>query len=401
MKILQVVASTSPSAGGPIEGVLQTSRWSTAAGNSVELLTLDDPAAPEIATCALRVNAVGPVSSTFGYTKSLLRWLRQNAASYDVVVVNGLWQYLTYAVWKALKTTGTPYVVFPHGMLDPYFKQASPIKHLKKAIYWSLIERKVLQDAAAVAFTCEEERALARQTFPGFSVREAVVGYGTSMPEVDLAGAGKAFLDAYPRLTGKRLVLFISRIHPKKGCDLLLKAFAARLAADPAWYLVMAGPDQVGWQAELAKLSTTLGIEDRVVWTGMLRDTLKWGAFATAEVFALPSHQENFGIAVVEALACGLPVLISHKVNIWQEIMACGAGLCAADTVEGASSMLNEWSEINASQRETMRAAAQLCFERHFEARATSAALDALLLKCVGEKRSGPAQKAPRSHQTV
>lgn len=382
MKILQVVGSVNPSIGGPIEGVLQTSRWSTSAGNVVELLTLDDPTDELVRRFPFRVHAMGPVSSTYGYTKTLLPWLRQNAAGYDVVVVNGLWQYLTYGVWKVLHKTQTPYVVFPHGMLDPYFKQAYPWKHRKKALYWRFVERKVLEDAAAVAFTCEQERVLARQTFSRFRVREAVVGYGTSAPEVDLEAAGGVFLDAYPSLAGKRIALFISRIHPKKGCDLLLKAFAATLANDSEWRLVMAGPDQVGWQKELIELSRSLGIEDRMIWTGMLLGVMKWGAFASAEIFVLPSHQENFGIAVVEALACGLPVLISKQINIWQEIVESGAGMSEPDTLEGSVTMLKRWCAMDNTEKDSMRGATRPCFYAHFEASATSKALDALLLEC-------------------
>jgi glycosyltransferase involved in cell wall biosynthesis len=133
-------------------------------------------------------------------------------------------------------------------------------------------------------------------------------------------------------LRGKRLLLFMGRLHPKKGCDLLLEAWATTLANDPAWHLVFAGPDELQWQQTLAARAAALGLADRVTWTGMLRDTMKWSAFFAAEVFALPSHQENFGIAVAESLACGVPVLISREVNIWREIEAVHAGLVASDT---------------------------------------------------------------------
>ena len=389
---MQVIGSVDPAIGGPIEGVLQTSRWSQSAGNQIDLLTLDDPSDPLLKNYPFPVHAVGPVRSLFGYTPKLVPWLRQNAARYDVVVVNGLWQFITYAVRRALRPIHVPYVVFPHGMLDPYFKHAFPWKHRKKAVYWRLFERSVLEDAAAVAFTCEQERVLARETFPPLRVREAVVGYGTSAPEVDLAAAKEQFLGEHPALRGKRIALFISRIHPKKGCDLLLKAFAAALASDPEWRLVMAGPDQTGWQAELVELARSLGLADRVVWTGMITGTMKWGAFGAAEIFVLPSHQENFGIAVVEALACGLPVLISKQINIWEEISRCGAGICESDTLEGTISMLTRWSEMDEAQKETMRAATRPCFYKHFEAKATSNALDALLARVIADSR---AAKAP------
>ena len=143
----------------------------------------------------------------------------------------------------------------------------------------------------------------------------------------------------------------MGRLHPKKGCDLLLEAYAATLANDPAWRLVFAGPDASGWQQTLQSRADALGIADRIVWTGMLRDTLKWSAFAAAEVFVLPSHQENFGIAVAESLACGVPVLISREVNIWREIEAANAGFVAPDTIEGTTSLLTRWQQLPEAER--------------------------------------------------
>jgi glycosyltransferase involved in cell wall biosynthesis len=159
----------------------------------------------------------------------------------------------------------------------------------------------------------------------------------------------------------------MGRLHPKKGCDLLLEAYAATLANDPAWRLVFAGPDASGWQQTLRSRADALGIADRIVWTGMLRDTLKWSAFAAAEVFVLPSHQENFGIAVAESLACGVPVLISREVNIWREIEAANAGFVAPDTIEGTTSLLTRWQQLPEADRTTMRRNAHKCFAEHFD----------------------------------
>src|SRR5262249_23386297 len=144
-------------------------------------------------------------------------------------------------------------------------------------------------------------------------------------------------------LEGKSFILFLSRIHPKKGCDLLIKGFAEVFGADPTKLLVIAGPDQVGWKLELERLVSDSGLQGRVLWPGMLMGDAKWGAYRCCEAFALPSHQENFGIVVSEALACGKPVLISNRVNIWKEIREDGAGLVEDDTERGSSSMLEVW----------------------------------------------------------
>jgi glycosyltransferase involved in cell wall biosynthesis len=130
--------------------------------------------------------------------------------------------------------------------------------------------------------------------------------------------------------------------------------------------LVMAGPEQQDaspWRG----LARTLNIAERVTWTGMLSGDVKWGALHAAEVFVLPSHQENFGIAVVEALACGVPVLISREVNIWREIVESGAGLAAIDTVEGTRWLLESWLAKTPGEREQMKSAALRCFTERFE----------------------------------
>jgi glycosyltransferase involved in cell wall biosynthesis len=167
----------------------------------------------------------------------------------------------------------------------------------------------------------------------------------------------------------------MGRLHPKKGCDLLLEAYAVTMANDPAWRLVFAGPDSFHSQKTLVARAQTLGIADRIVWTGMLRDSMKWSAFAAAEVFALPSHQENFGIAVAESLACGVPVLISREVNIWREIEASQAGLIAPDTLEGTTSLLTRWQQFPESERRAMQRNARQCFQQHFDIEHSAARL--------------------------
>jgi glycosyltransferase involved in cell wall biosynthesis len=259
------------------------------------------------------------------------------------------------------------YYIFVHGMLDPWFKHKYPIKHLKKWLYWPWGEYRVLRDARAVLFTSEEERIQARRSFWLYRARERVVAYGTSPPPQDAIAYGEKFLAAYPELRGARLFLFLGRIHEKKGCDLLIDAFAKVAMTDPTLRLVMAGPGQPTLVDGLKNLATARGIADRINWPGMLQGEMKWGAFYSAEVFVLPSHQENFGIAVAEALACGLPVLISERVNIWREILADNAGLAENDTQSGTDSLLRRWMEMPPQPRAQMRSNAIHSFESRFK----------------------------------
>jgi glycosyltransferase involved in cell wall biosynthesis len=366
MRILHTIRSVNPEGGGVIETVKQFSRVLESRGHEVVIASLDAPEEPWVKDCANRVEALGPSRANYGMSSRFVPWLQANAGNFDAVVVNGLWQFNSYGVWKALHGTGRHYFVFPHGMLDPWFKRTYPLKHAKKWLYWPWAEYRVLRDAHAVLFTCEQERQLARESFWLYRCNERVVSLGIARPSGDPGLQREAFLGRFPQCRGKQIVLFLGRIHEKKGCDLLLRAFGEIATSHPDLQLVMAGPEQqdaTAWR----RLAAESGIADRVVWTGMLTGDAKWGALHSADVFILPSHQENFGLAVVEALACGVPVLISREVNIWREIVASGAGLAAADTVEGTATLLREWVEKSPTDRARMRAAAAQCFGERFE----------------------------------
>ena len=336
-------------------------------GHTADLVTLCPPQAEWTAAWPGAVHCAGPARTRYLYSPYLHKWIAQHAPEYDAVVIHGLWRYTSLGVWRGLRGHKVPYFVFPHGMLDPYFRRAFPAKHAQKTACWLAAERHILRDAKAVLFTCEEERLRARRTFWPYKCRERVVGLGIARPEGDLAARKQEFYDSFPQAAGKRLALFLARIHPKKGCDLLIRAFARVASADPLLHLVMAGPDECGWRAELERLAAQLAVGSRILWTGPLYGSVKQGALCAADVLALPSHTENFGISVVEAMACGVPVLISNQVNIWREIESDGAGLAAPPDVEGTTALFERWLSIPDTARLRMRINAVRSFSRRFE----------------------------------
>lgn len=367
MKILHVISSTNPIGGGPIEGVKQRYNSLKELGVTVEIACCDAPDSPWLVSDNLpKIHALGPSRLGYAYTPNLLPWLRANVSKFDAVIINGIWQYHSFAARQALVGSKTPYFVFTHGMLDPWFKRTFPLKHLKKWLYWPWGEYRVLRDAKAVIFTSEEERVLARQSFWLYNANEVVTAYGTSSPPDDKVALSQKFIFQYPELKDKRVILFLSRIHEKKGCDLLIEAFAQIATRDEQLHLVMAGPDQAGWTSTLKDLAVKLGIAHRITWPGMLQGDDKWGAYYAAEVFCLPSHQENFGIVVAEALACGKPVLISDKVNIWREIEADDAGFVGQDNIEGTLRNLQRWLDLKPAVHIHMAERAKECFEQRF-----------------------------------
>ena len=363
LRILHVARTLRRETGGVAEAVRSLSAALQDAGHESHTLSLD-PADAELGDP--QVSTLGQRSHGYGYDRAYVPWLRANRSRFDATVVHGLWQYQTWGAWRALAGTSTPYFVYCHGMLDSWFKRAYPLKHLKKWLYWPWAEYRALRDAQAVLFTCEEERRRARESFWLYRCREAVTGLGTSAPIGSEQAQREAFRSLAPQTEGRRFLLFLGRLHEKKGCDLLVEAFA-KTASESRLQLVVAGPDPDGQRAGLIRQAEHHGVASRVVWLEMLTGDAKWGAFRCADAFVLPSHQENFGLTVAEALSCGTPVLISDQVNIWREVERCGAGLVEADTVEGTRRLLAHWEEIAPEEKVAMRQRAVECFAQHLE----------------------------------
>jgi glycosyltransferase involved in cell wall biosynthesis len=368
--LLHVVHSLDPAQGGPAEVVRQLCATHKAMGVNSEVATFDAPDAPWLAESPVAIHAFRGLGR-YGWTSPFVRWLRAEAKRFAAVFVHGLWQWQGAGTKWALSGTGTRYHLFPHGMLDPWFREAFPWRHTRKMIYWRLLESRVVHDSASVIFTSEEERLRGRETFrPWAPKRETVISLGTAAPSRSGDELRAIFLNRFPALRGERLLLFLSRLHEKKGCDLLIEAFRR---VSPPLHLVLAGPcANPRLEAELRTRAQGL----RVTFTGPLYGDDKWAALAAAEVFVLPSHQENFGIAVAEALASGLPVLLSQRVNTWREIVHDGAGFAEVDDLEGVVRLLERWQTADFA---TLRLAARRCFAERFDIRQTAENLLALI----------------------
>ena len=373
LRILHAIGSVNPAVGGPLEGVRQISKVNQAYGHLPEVLSLDAPDDPWVKKLEYKVHALGPGYTAYGYCPRLVPWLLENAKNYDVVIVNGIWGYNCYGVWRALRHSSTPYYVYTHGMLDPWFKYRYPWKHAKKWMFWPWAVFPVLRDARGVFFTCDEERRLARKSFWLYDCNEIVVNYGTPGVPDPSRDYGEAFLNAHPELRPFRRFVFLGRVHPKKGPDIIIKTIArlrdAGLWDSRAMKLMMAGPADGAYAERLKALSRREGVEQDIVWTGMLLGDEKWGVLQCAEAFLLPSHQENFGIAVAEALSVGVPVLISTSVNIWSDIVTDGGGLADEDSVDGCMRVWSKWLSLSLEKRLAMGARAKACFENRYTSR--------------------------------
>ena len=217
MRVLHCIHSLNPEGGGPIRFVRQMAERQDELGIEVVVASVDGIDNPLVGRFPCPVHALGPGRGSWGYSGKFVPWLKEHRHEFDLVVVNGLWQFPSLATWLALGKGQTPYVVFPHGMLDPWFNQAYPLKHLKKLLYWTLAEYRVLREARAVLFAADEERLAARTSFSPYRVKEMVVGFGVEEPPGDPGEQQKEFLARFPELEDRQALLFLGRLTEKKG----------------------------------------------------------------------------------------------------------------------------------------------------------------------------------------
>lgn len=398
MNILRVIGSMHPSSGGPCQGIRNALPELKKLGLQNEVVSLDDPASGFPGEDPFPIFPLGPGKGPWCYSDKLIPWLLENLARFDVVIVHGLWLYHSYAVMKALRllrnqakesshSGNVPKCyIMPHGMLDPYFQRAPErrVKAIRNWVFWKIIEAKTVSQADGLLFTCETELRLARKSFyPYQPKREINIGYGIAEPPLYSQPMQMAFEQQCPGLNGDPYFLFIGRIHEKKGVDLLIKAYldvrskymlhkmdnamaetgqeeeTERLNENWNYRkeqipnLVIAGPGlDTNYGLKIQQLvKENPVLPGSVYFPGMLSGNAKWGAFYGCEAFILPSHQENFGIAVVEALACGKPVLISDQVNLCNMILSNGAGMVAADTLQGTQSLLEFFLQLSDEEK--------------------------------------------------
>ena len=381
MKLLHVIASMNPDTGGPSQGIRNSIPELEKHNVYREIICLDDPSSKYLGMDDFIIHAIGGRKTAWQYSAKLSDWLYHNICRFDIVIVNGLWLYPNYAVRKILlrlhkegKQDCPRYFIMPHGMLDPYFQSAShrKLKAIRNWIYWKLIESINVKQAKALLFTCQRELELARLSFNPYKPNKEInVGYGIAEPPEFTETMKEAFYSSCKEIRNKPYFIFLSRIDTKKGVDLLLYAYHKILAESMILdipNLVIAGP---GLESQYGKgISMIVNkhdqLKEHVFFAGMLSGDAKWGALYCSDAFILPSHQENFGIAIVEALACGKVALITNKVNIWKEIYQSNAGFVEEDNIDGTYLLFYKWLQLNKIEKDKMCINAKECYQNNF-----------------------------------
>lgn len=269
------------------------------------------------------------------YSPAMRRALTEQVEAFDLVHIHSLWLYPQFAAFQAARRAGVPYIVSPHGALDPYLRRHGRGRKFVTDLLW---QTRMLERADLLHITTAEEGELIADIAPG--VPRSTVPVGVWTDRLRQVGDGERFRATY--LNGHRgdVVLFLGRLTYKKGIDVLVQAFGQAGASGAL--LVVAGPDDEQLKPELERLAHAAGVADRVIFPGPLYRQERADAFAAATVWALSSYTENFGVAVMEALAAGIPTIVSTEVNLAPAMDNAGAGVVAPAEPEAFGVALRE-----------------------------------------------------------
>ena len=313
MRILHVLPYLDQRKGGPVRAVLDLSAAALQLGLDNEVVGIGALNVPDNPLPEENIHSMsGPYGGSYAYSRELAPWLDRNLSKFDGAVVHGAWSYPGWATARACWQHRIPYAAFPHGMLEPWAVNGQGfLKSWKKKVYWHYRERKVFDRARRVFFTTEKEQSLANQLFAFPAQQSILPPYGMEVHERVLAPEHAELAQT----EGLRVALFLSRLHPKKNLEFLIRCWHAAELRD-TWRLVIAGPAEPAYLRSLQDLARQLGICGQIQFVGFVAGKDRAYLFSRADWFLLPSKQENFGIAVLEAVASGCAVAISDRVYL-------------------------------------------------------------------------------------
>ena len=343
MKILHVIANLAPRYGGPSKACREMSAAVSWRGHAVSIYTtnqdgphlLDVPTDKpvEVDGVTIRYFPV-QIPRFWGTSWPLAEAFKRAIPEHDVVHIHSLYMFHDWVAGRYCHAAGVPYIIRPHGTLDPYLHRRH---RWRKMIMETMFQNRILRRAAALHYTSEEEMRLAEPYACG--APGVVVPLGLDLEDYDNPPIPGAFRARHPEIGDKTIVLFFGRLNFKKGLDVLAKAFGGLARMRDDIHLVIAGPDD-GMKDKTERWLADEGVADRATFTGMVHGAEKRALLGDADIFVLPSYSENFGIAVVEAMACGIPVVISDRVNIWREVEAAGAGRVTPPEAEACAAAI-------------------------------------------------------------
>ena len=316
--------------------------------------------------------------SGFGFSPQLRSMVASNDA--EIIHSHGLWMWSDRVADAVARQKCVPHVVSPHGMLEPWAMRNSA---RKKQLMWRLFQGRALHDARCLHALCDAERVSMRDL--GLRNPIATIPNGVNLSDFDDLPAPAAFDARFPAAKNRQVLLFMARLHPKKGLVPLLGAWKNLARQFPDWILAIAGPDENGHRAELETIIADNKLENHVIFTGMLNGDAKKAALSRADAFVLPSQSEGFSIAILEAMACALPVLLTPQCHFPDAVVA-GAAIEAQPNADSLTLVLRELLEMDVAPRAAMGARGRALVAQSYSWQNVAAQWKQLYHWCAREK---------------
>lgn len=356
MRILNIIPSIAPETGGPADGVHKICQALAKGRNEVVLFTTNWPNHSDLNSLGKSstddysietfLSKPSWVTANFPQSPYLLEAVKKRSKNFDIAIIHSLWNPLVTFTMRELRRIEARYCIMPHGMLDPVVLKRNRWKKLPWTYLW---EQKNIEGASLIIFNTEAEEQKARQTTWRFR-RTFVFPHIVDLSEWKELPLKSMFETKFPRVKGREVVLFVGRINWVKNLDKLLEALVIVRQKRPSAMLVCVGPDNDNYRPKLGKYARSLGLQESLFFTGMMnKEDLKM-AYARGDVFALVSQKENFGIVVAEALASGLPVVLSEGVDVRKNLPQEGPVRCVQPIPEKIAEALIAMLERSASR---------------------------------------------------
>ena len=377
IKLLRIIPSLDPNFGGPSFATIESSIILSQKGIKVDIITCDSTNKSFKRLKDIRIINFGPnYLGNYRLNFKIYNWLKKNRDKYDIFIVHGVWTYLSLIARLLIKNK---YFIFTHGQLDPFFSK-NFLKKIKKKLYWFFFEKSNLLQSKNVLVTSKKEIEFSKNTFVNTGgIKFKKIQYGIIKENFNKKKISSKFYKKFKYLKNKNFYLFLGRYHEKKGCDILIESIN-NLKNEFNDVILMCGPlENSNYLKNLYSLIKKYNLEKKVILSDAIYGDLKWGAIAESKAMLLASHGENFGVALVESLSLGKPVITTNKVGISDDIIKYKAGIISNDDVSNFTKNFKKFINYSKRKKQYMSKNAIKCFNSNFNLKSNHNSLFNLL----------------------
>jgi len=359
-KVLSIIDSLNPKDGGPSHSLFDMALSNKQNNIQHDILYIGKKQKINDLS-GIKIIALNDSIFKYGISLKLIFWLYQNKNNYNLFIIHGLWQFITLLSRIIIPNK---YLVFTHGMLDPYFK-SEKFKSFKKKIYWNIFEKKNLLKAKFVLLNSIKEKKQINNTFVKTNgIKFKLINYGIYPKDINFKKSKLKFYSKFKFLENYKLIVYIGRIHPKKGLDILIDAFEK--IDNKRYILLIAGDINNKYAKALIQKVKNKNNSKKIIFANFLKGEIKWGAISNAASTILPSHGENFGVSIAESLLAGTPVICSNKVGTSKQIKESNAGIIVKNNKLSLYQGIMKFINLSQKQKEKLSKNSITCFNKNF-----------------------------------